>query len=765
MTLPADPSPLPFVRKPLWALPPHIMAELAALLVVIVFALVIGAPILAGGVPLAADTLYRGGTLQASPVHNSTVADSALQFWPWQVFIRQSLAGGEWPLWDPHLFAGYPFLGSQENQLYYPLAWVGWLLPLAASFQVNILLHLVLAGTGMYTLARVLGASRCGSVLAGLIFGGSGQLYTMLDLMGNADIYVWLPWVVTAAELTWRRCSPAWTAVTVGLYGVLAVAGHLSWLLYSSAFLVCWLGGRAGLMLIDHWRGHHTAPGSCRCRGQLIRVVAMLAGGPLLAAVHLLPVLELITQSSRVTAGALPTATSPETHIFILTSRIIALLVPQFFGTAVGGIGRPLVFNDCWYVGLAPLVLATLALGLRRERRVWALGTIGLGALGIALGLPGLNLLHHLPGLQTEIPERTAYLFIFCVAALSALGFDRLLTYARKHPAAAVVLPAVLILPMVLPVRQMLDWHAATADQPALYQLQTSALGQAGLTAGASAIWFLAVGMLRGSSTPRRRAVLAGGIIGLLFVDMLTYAPDYNTYVAPAELTVQSGAANAIHQNPEMGRIIAVDNPLPLFVPNSATLFGLSDVQGYDSFHLTRYQDFWYPHGAPDAGYFNVIFRPQLYNSAQANLLNVRYIVSSSLLDSGREAQENAPVRTAELSTGPVIQTFRTPARLAMLTIAVDTVDRINHSPVTLHVRRTLTDTTDLAVQTLSPAKWRGQPWIKFRFAPLPVQAGDQLVMVIESPPVPGDTVALRRSAGDVYPAGELYRGGLARAS
>src|SRR5690348_5176921 len=170
------------MASPSWRL--ALLAELACLLGLLGFALAVARPVLTGGVPNAADTLGLWGppaTGIPAPVHNPDLADSALQNLPWQVFVRQSLANGEWPLWDPELFAGYPFLGNDQNQLYYPIAWLLLLLPLSTAIQVNVILHLWLAGAGMYLLARVWRASRSGSLLAGLAFGASGQLYLALD--------------------------------------------------------------------------------------------------------------------------------------------------------------------------------------------------------------------------------------------------------------------------------------------------------------------------------------------------------------------------------------------------------------------------------------------------------------------------------------------------------------------------------------------------------------------------------------------------------
>ncbi len=257
-------------------------AEAGALLALGLFALAVTAPVLRGGVPVATDTLTLWGppaTGLPATVHNPVLADSALLYLPWQVFVRGSLAGGEWPLWNPAVFAGYPFLGNAQNELYYPIAWLLLLLPLAAALQANAVLHVWLAGAGMYLWARTLGVSRAGAGLAALAFAASGQLYMMLELTGPTDIYVWLPWVLAAAEVAWRRRSWAWTATAGLLFGVLAVAGHLSWLLYSGVFLAAWLATRVAWAAWVARRA--TAPGARRAvAGQAARAAAILAWGP-----------------------------------------------------------------------------------------------------------------------------------------------------------------------------------------------------------------------------------------------------------------------------------------------------------------------------------------------------------------------------------------------------------------------------------------------------------------------------------------------------
>src|SRR5438105_2848243 len=82
------------------------LRDLVCLALLLAFGLAVVSPVLSGKVPIAADTLSLWApqkTLHPEPVHNKILADAALQYLPWQLFVRRSLAGGEWPLWDPNL--------------------------------------------------------------------------------------------------------------------------------------------------------------------------------------------------------------------------------------------------------------------------------------------------------------------------------------------------------------------------------------------------------------------------------------------------------------------------------------------------------------------------------------------------------------------------------------------------------------------------------------------------------------------------------------
>ena len=84
-----------------------------------------------------------------------------LTYWLAQVetFVR-TVAAGCWPVWDPWVAFGQPMLAQPDTQVLYPFTWLNLVLPLAAGYTVFVLVHLVLSGTGLFRLARLLGAER-----------------------------------------------------------------------------------------------------------------------------------------------------------------------------------------------------------------------------------------------------------------------------------------------------------------------------------------------------------------------------------------------------------------------------------------------------------------------------------------------------------------------------------------------------------------------------------------------------------------------------
>src|SRR5258708_6874313 len=89
---------------------------------------------------------------------------------PVRALIGQTIRHGHLPLWTDRLCSGLPLVGTAAD----PIGLAAFsLLPPAPALDVLVILLLMVAAHGAYTLARRFAADRVGSALAGLPFAAS----------------------------------------------------------------------------------------------------------------------------------------------------------------------------------------------------------------------------------------------------------------------------------------------------------------------------------------------------------------------------------------------------------------------------------------------------------------------------------------------------------------------------------------------------------------------------------------------------------------
>lgn len=328
-------------------------------------------------------------------------------FFPWWEFTRTAVLSGRLPLWDANSFSGYPFLSNPQVALFYPLNWPLLLLPVRFALSWHVLVHLVVAGLGMFLLVQHLSGSRTGAWLAALTFTFSGFISARIwaGHIGLIATDAWLPWLLLATAWSVQRRS-VWVAMVAGLPLALAIlAGHTTSLLYIG---LAW--GLFALYLL--WIMPQ--------RWLVVRQMAIMTVlGFLLAGVQLVPLAEFSTVSSRAAEPTFEFATAYS----LPPSHVITWLLPEFFGepTRAGYWSVPAFDELTYYVGLLPLL--GLALALRKPSRLsWFY--LALVALGFLLALGSYGFLYGLfydllpPFRLARAPGRAAFLLVFALPAL-----------------------------------------------------------------------------------------------------------------------------------------------------------------------------------------------------------------------------------------------------------------------------------------------------------------------------------------------------------
>ncbi len=155
----------------------------------------------------------------------------------------------------------------------------------------------------------------------------------------------------------------------------------------------------------------------------------------LAAAPILLPALQLASFTARASWNYQEAA-----GYSIAPAQWIGLLIPGFFGRTPQFHWGPWPRVEVGYLGILPLVLAGVALALRRDRSTWSWLALAGGSFVVALGTYATphGWLTLLPGFgQLRAPARLVFVTDFGLATLAAIGLDAALAPFTPEAAAA----------------------------------------------------------------------------------------------------------------------------------------------------------------------------------------------------------------------------------------------------------------------------------------------------------------------------------------
>lgn len=351
-------------------------------------------------------------------------------YWPTMLTAFAALRRGEWPLWTPNMFGGFPLYADGSLGTLFPLNWVLLLSP--ATMMLIPFGRTLLAGLGMYTFLRLMRFGPLGATVGGLVFalnGFSVSHFSHIDLNNGTAM---LPYTLIAAEKSlsavgWRH-KGRWLLAAGVAHALAWVSLHPMAPLMILPVYAAWVVYRG---LQGYGGGKGWRLGGLPWTLAALTLPIILALG--LAAAQVVPMYELGDLSPRQTAGARFNAS-----FSLPPHNLIGLVWPTFFHSSPGGPQWGLWnLETLVYLGTLPFVLALVAVVTRPAGRhvlfmvilaVLALWT----AFAIYAPLSPQPWLYSLPGYNVlRTPARFFYLAGFAGAYLAAVGADWLVAEAR----------------------------------------------------------------------------------------------------------------------------------------------------------------------------------------------------------------------------------------------------------------------------------------------------------------------------------------------
>ena len=305
------------------------------------------------------------------------------------------------PLWNPYIEGGRPFNANMQSAIFSPFSWPAYVLPFWWSLGLIGALKLWVPAFGTFLLARaarpVAWARRCWpGVVAGF-----GLFHVVWLAWPLSSVWAWLPWVLLRdrprGAPAGRACrSPALALVVALQY----FGGHPE-----TSFHVL-----AVALLFALLRGPRA-----RRRGSS----AAVAAGTALAAIVLIPFLELLAHSSDLANRA---GREPRAHAAALRPR----------ARAAGLLGPPDAARVAAVHRHAGVLRGRAAADAGRAWRCCrptrervAIAAAGAVALAIVLGVqPFFFVANHVPGFAQAHNTRLAIVTLLCLALLAGWGLD-----------------------------------------------------------------------------------------------------------------------------------------------------------------------------------------------------------------------------------------------------------------------------------------------------------------------------------------------------
>jgi hypothetical protein len=517
--------------------------------------------------------------------------DLLTYFGPNRHYLAEAWAQGRWfPLWNPDVFLGVPFLANIQNAVLYPPTLLFGVLPTPSALAWQLVLHLSIAGAGMY--AYALRAERVrapGAFAAGAVYMLGGVLTAHLEHLNQDSTLAWTPWLMLAADRLAVRPRARRVAVLAALVALVILAGHTQQAYYSFLLGAIAAGGRLWWRLR---RGDWRFPALVAGYG-----VGGAALGALVAAAQLVPTLGLIPYGIRARG-----LTPEEAGAFALPFHgLLGWLLPDYLnqqGSEYAG-----------YIGMAAMLLAAFALAVRwRRPRVAFLGALAFFAFWAATGVHGglYDLLFYaLPGFGLfRVPARLLLFYTVATALLAGHGTRAALQLAiatrrrRRRRAAHVPLIVALVPPGLLLAALLADRAAGFPDR-SLWRVLTpypdaDLAGLMAFTAVAAAGIALVVAF------GRRLPALAWALPVLVLVELVVAGSDTNMrHPLPATIYSDPSAALTLAPASADQRFISLaQRPDSVPLPSGLGAYHLS---AYDA---GRYEDAlrWIAIDRPDIG-------------------------------------------------------------------------------------------------------------------------------------------------------------------
>jgi hypothetical protein len=535
------------------------------------------------------------GFFPVSFMQHPLIYDAIDVFYPNRFFTGECLREGILPLWNPHQHLGYPIFGDGSAGVWYPIAWFFGAL---SGYTITILhlefiLHIILAGIGMFCLAKRLKISQSTALILGICYMLSGFFVGNAQHLPYVVSGAWLPFFLGAYyDLVFKKRNL--DALKTGFYAYLLLSGGYPAFVFILIYLVSAIFLYRFFLLL---RLNKSIAFQFFRLNVLAGIASVLFSSVLLVSFYLIQDKITRTASFSLEEALFGPLSIPSLVSFI--SPFATVKSPEQLGTDISMANA--------YIGIIPLVFffGSFLCRVRRFKIVlWILCLFFLAvSVGDALPVRGF-LFEHVPLMNLfRFPSVFRIFLILCMLLLSGRALDEFVTGFMPGKRLVILLSFVLASIIALFISQL--YHHPIRDikafLEALFSVNKESILQQHFVFQAGVQIFLASLLLFVVLAIKNKKVLIYVLIAFAIFDMafsaLLNAPytvyyDYYTMQQTREIEDKfpSGfpipSTLAVERNNDMR---FKEGP---FWRNTSMLYKAVSVEGFNTYRLQTFEYF-----------------------------------------------------------------------------------------------------------------------------------------------------------------------------
>jgi uncharacterized membrane protein YfhO len=355
--------------------------------------------------------------------------DNMFMHYPMKVLTFDILKNGEFPFWNPYILSGTPLFASMQVGVFYPLNWLFFALPPATAFSIEIIITFIIAGTGMYLYLKEINKNNFASLFGAITFTFSSYLILKMENLPIIQEISLIPFILLLLEKGKKSTGNTYILIAGILFGLSLLAGHPQIAFYTAIIIIIY---QLYFFCIQYKKD--------KPFHLLLNTLIVILTGFLIAAVQILPTLQLALESCRLDLNTEKLFTGSS-----MILNLITLCFPFYFGSLInnglydaGLINQPHdLGNYCIYAGILPLIFFIIAIikDYKNEYiRIWLI--IGLTGLVLSLGKFFIlsELIYSMPVFNLfRYPGRYLLMFNLALCIISSYGIIKFFDSDKKE--------------------------------------------------------------------------------------------------------------------------------------------------------------------------------------------------------------------------------------------------------------------------------------------------------------------------------------------